>query len=47
MNLTRIQRFLEGMEQLGKVIDIFLNTSEVLAFVWGPIKFLLLVSLLM
>lgn len=45
MNLTRISRFLEGMEQLGKVIDIFLNTSEILAFVWGPMKFILLVSI--
>lgn len=43
-NLRRVQGILEGMEQLGKVVDIFLNTSEILAFVWGPMKFLLLVS---
>jgi hypothetical protein len=33
-NLTRIQGFLEGMDQFGKVVEVFLNTSEVLAFVW-------------
>ncbi|ROW00049.1 hypothetical protein VPNG_08321 [Cytospora leucostoma] len=43
-NLPRIQRFLEGMEQLGKIVDIFLNSSEILAFVWGPMKFLLLTA---
>lgn len=44
MNLRRIQPFLEAMDQFGKVVDVFLNTSDVLAFIWGPIKFLLLVS---
>lgn len=43
MNLSRIQAFLEGMQQLGKTIEIFLNVSDAVAFVWGPIKFLLLV----
>jgi hypothetical protein len=43
MNLSRIQAFLEGMQQLGKTIEIFLNVSDVVAFVWGPVKFLLLV----
>ncbi|KAH0841037.1 hypothetical protein FOPE_06274 [Fonsecaea pedrosoi] len=32
------------MEQFGKIIEVFVNTSDVLAFVWGPLKFLLLVS---
>jgi len=44
MNLTRIQAFLEGMEQFGKIIDIFPNTSPVVAFVWGPVKFQLQVA---
>ncbi|OAL34641.1 hypothetical protein AYO20_06058 [Fonsecaea nubica] len=43
-NLTRIRRFIEAMEQFGKIIEVFVNTSDVLAFVWGPLKFLLLVS---
>lgn len=43
MNMTRIQSFLEGMEQFGKVIEVFLNASNFVAFIWGPVKFLLLV----
>jgi hypothetical protein len=41
MNLTRIQRFLEAMDQYGKVIEVFLNASSTLCFVWGPMKFCL------
>jgi hypothetical protein len=44
MNMPRIQSFLEAMDQFGKVIEVFLNTSEFVAFVWGPLKFLLQVS---
>lgn len=44
MGLHRIHKFLEGMEGLGKIIDVFLNTSGIVAFVWGPIKFLLQVK---
>ncbi|KAE8448004.1 hypothetical protein EG329_009927 [Mollisiaceae sp. DMI_Dod_QoI] len=43
-NLSRILGFLEAMNQFGAVVEVFLNTSEVLAFVWGPLKFLLLVA---
>jgi hypothetical protein len=42
-NLSRIRGFLEAMTQFGTVVEVFLNTSEILAFVWGPLKFLLLV----
>jgi hypothetical protein len=45
MDMCRIQSFLEAMNQFGKVIEIFLNVSEAVAFIWGPIKFLLLVML--
>jgi hypothetical protein len=44
MNLSRIRSCLEAMEQFGKVIEIFLNVSDAVAFVWGPMKLLLLVS---
>jgi hypothetical protein len=44
-NLPQILGFLEAMTQFGKVVEIFLNTSEILAFVWGPLKFLLLVGI--
>ncbi|KAJ4302641.1 hypothetical protein N0V90_001530 [Kalmusia sp. IMI 367209] len=43
-NLGRIQSFLEAMNQFSKTIEIFLNVSDVVAFVWGPIKFLLLTA---
>ena len=42
-NLSRILGFLEAMTQFGTVVEVFLYTSEILAFVWGPLKFLLLV----
>ena len=32
--LIRIQPFLLAMEQYGKVVEVFLNTSDILAFVW-------------
>lgn len=44
VNMRRAQGFIEAMEQFGKVIEVFVNSSEILAFVWGPMKFLLLVS---
>lgn len=33
-NMTRLRSFLEAMEQYGKVIEVFLNTSEFIAFIW-------------
>lgn len=45
MNMPRIQSFLEAMEQFGKVIEVFVNTSEFVAFIWGPVKFVLQVWL--
>jgi hypothetical protein len=45
VNMARIQAFLEGMQQLGKTIEVFLNVNEVVCFIWGPVKFLLLVRL--
>lgn len=39
--LRRIEGFIEAMDQLGKSIDVFLNASEFICFVWGPVKFLL------
>jgi hypothetical protein len=45
MDLTRIQGFLEAMDQFGRVIEVFLNTSSFVAFVWGPVKFILQVWL--
>ncbi|KAH7336622.1 hypothetical protein BKA65DRAFT_37368 [Rhexocercosporidium sp. MPI-PUGE-AT-0058] len=44
MNLTRIQRFLEAMHQYGTVIEVFLNASSILCFVWGPMKFCIMIA---
>ena len=33
-NLTRLKRFLEVMDEYGKVIEVFLNASQFIAFVW-------------
>ncbi|KAF2474163.1 C2H2 domain-containing protein [Lindgomyces ingoldianus] len=44
MNLSRLQSCLEALNQFGKVIEVFLNVSRTVAFIWGPIKFLLLTA---
>lgn len=33
-NMNRLSSFLEGMEQYGSVIEVFLNASSFIAFVW-------------
>jgi len=43
-NLTRIRGFLEAMEQFGRVVEVFTNSSNMVCFVWGPLKFLLQIS---
>ncbi|CAG8955427.1 hypothetical protein HYFRA_00010292 [Hymenoscyphus fraxineus] len=40
-NMARIKPFLEAMEQFGKVVDVFLNASQFVCFIWGPLKFIL------
>lgn len=32
--MSKLGRFLEGMHEYDKLIAVFLNTSEILAFVW-------------
>ena len=43
VHFDRIRGFLEAMEQFSRVIEVFLNTSSILCFIWGPLKFMLLV----
>ncbi|KAH0444749.1 zinc finger protein [Colletotrichum camelliae] len=43
-NMTKLRGFIEAMAQFGKVIDVFCQTSEVVAFIWGPWKLLLLIG---
>jgi hypothetical protein len=33
-DMGRLSRFLDAMNQFGKVIEVFLNATDVLAFVW-------------
>ncbi|XDG08069.1 hypothetical protein ABKA04_007684 [Annulohypoxylon sp. FPYF3050] len=42
--MKRLEPFLETMSEYGKVIEVFVNASEILAFVWGPMKFILLTA---
>ena len=45
VNMQRIAKFLEGMDQLSKVVELFLNVDCTVAFIWAPIKFMLVVEL--
>ncbi|KAJ3536177.1 hypothetical protein NM208_g5825 [Fusarium decemcellulare] len=42
--MKRIDPFLKTMTEYGKVIEIFVNSSDMLAFVWGPLKYLLMTA---
>ena len=44
-NIARLRKFLEAVESYSKVLDVFVNINDFVAFVWGPIKYLLLVSI--
>lgn len=43
-NMNRLRKFLEGIERYENLMEVFLNASEFVAFVWGPMKFLLQVT---
>ena len=38
-NMKRLEPFLQTMEQYGHTVDVFVNTSEILAFVWVSVRF--------
>lgn len=38
-NMGRLSRFLDAMDQYGKVIEVFLNVTDVLAFVWVSLNY--------
>lgn len=33
-NLNRLKPFLEAIEQYGKVVEVFCNSNDIVAFVW-------------
>ncbi|KAJ4116175.1 hypothetical protein NW768_011148 [Fusarium equiseti] len=43
-NMNRLSKFVEGMVQLGNVVEVYLNLHNGVALIWGPIKFLLLIA---
>ncbi|KAM7210934.1 Ankyrin repeat-containing domain protein [Rhypophila decipiens] len=43
-NMRKMAKFVEGMSQLAQVVELFLNVDATVAFVWAPIKFLLLAA---
>ena len=43
-SMLRISGFIEAMKQLAQVIEVFLNVDPAVAFIWAPIKFVLVVS---
>ncbi|KAJ8129490.1 hypothetical protein O1611_g4141 [Lasiodiplodia mahajangana] len=43
-SLRRISQFLEALGQIEQLVHVFLNVSNVVGFIWGPIKFALLVA---
>ncbi|KAI1325418.1 hypothetical protein F5Y16DRAFT_422846 [Xylariaceae sp. FL0255] len=43
-SLRRISKFLEAMGQIEQLVQVFLNVSNVVGFIWGPIKLVLIVA---
>ncbi|KAH7165444.1 hypothetical protein EDB81DRAFT_253192 [Dactylonectria macrodidyma] len=43
-NFTRLKKFFEGMKQMEELVKIFLQVHEVVAFIWGPIKFVMMIA---
>ncbi|KAA6406931.1 MAG: hypothetical protein FRX48_09229 [Lasallia pustulata] len=44
-NLNKIRPYLDGLEQYAAVIEVFVNSKpDILAFIWGPIKFCLKIA---
>ncbi|KAI4132225.1 MAG: hypothetical protein LQ347_002654 [Umbilicaria vellea] len=44
-NMTKIRPYLDGLNQYAAVIEVFVNSKpDILAFIWGPIKFCLKIA---
>ncbi|KAI1358262.1 hypothetical protein F5Y08DRAFT_333252 [Xylaria arbuscula] len=44
MYMRRLEPFLKTMAEYGKVVEVFGNISPLVAFIWGPMKFLIMIS---
>ncbi|KAF3908874.1 hypothetical protein AA313_de0202912 [Arthrobotrys entomopaga] len=42
--ISRLQPFIDGLTSYGGIIEVFAQTSEILCFVWGPVKLLLQIA---
>ncbi|KAH8173584.1 NACHT domain-containing protein [Sarocladium implicatum] len=42
--LRRLDPFINTFLEFGNIIEVFLNTSDFLAFIWGPLKWLLWIT---
>ncbi|KAK3988674.1 hypothetical protein QBC44DRAFT_328722 [Cladorrhinum sp. PSN332] len=42
--MKRLDPFLKTMEEYGKVVEVFANAQDIVAFIWGPMKFLLITA---
>ncbi|KAL8370099.1 hypothetical protein RB595_000459 [Gaeumannomyces hyphopodioides] len=42
--LRRIDPFVKTMLEYSKVVEVFVNVEETLAFVWGPLRFMLMMT---
>ncbi|KAF5690629.1 zinc C2H2-type DNA-binding protein [Fusarium denticulatum] len=40
-DIKRLAPFLEAAKQFGEVVHLFYNSSEIMPFIWGPMRFLL------
>jgi hypothetical protein len=41
MHMPRVSRFVEAFKQFGELVEVFLNSSNYVAAVWGPMKLIL------
>ncbi|KLU87314.1 hypothetical protein MAPG_06315 [Magnaporthiopsis poae ATCC 64411] len=42
--LRRIDPFIKTMLEYSKVVEVFVNVEEILAFIWGPLRFMLMMT---
>ncbi|KAL2206930.1 hypothetical protein CC79DRAFT_1358704 [Sarocladium strictum] len=42
--MRRLEPFIETIKAYGKAIDVFANTSEILSFIWGPMRVVLVIA---
>lgn len=41
-NMTRLKQFIEAMDEYGKVVEVFCNSSQFVPFIWVSLNHLLI-----